>query len=236
RLIGAPPGYVGFDQGGLLTEAVSRNPHAVLLLDEIEKAHPEVFNLLLQVMDHGTLTDNNGRKADFRNVIIVMTTNAGAREMSRASIGFTQQDHTSEASGAIERLFTPEFRNRLDATIQFNELKRDSVLRVVDKLVVELESQLEDNNVTLELDDAARKKIADEGYDPKMGARPMARVIQEKIKRPLAEQLLFGDLVDGGHVVVIVNDDDELELIATPDTRQIEHIADDQPDEPETTR
>ena len=236
RLIGAPPGYVGFDQGGLLTEAVSRNPHAVLLLDEIEKAHPEVFNLLLQVMDHGTLTDNNGRKADFRNVIIVMTTNAGAREMTRASIGFTQQDHSSEASGAIERLFTPEFRNRLDAVIQFRELRRDSVLRVVDKLVVELESQLEANDVTLELDDAARKKIADEGYDPKMGARPMARVIQEQIKRPLAEQLLFGDLVDGGHVVVVVNDDDELELIATPETRQIEHVADDQPDEPETTR
>jgi len=226
RLIGAPPGYVGFDQGGLLTESVSRNPHSVLLLDEIEKAHPEVFNLLLQVMDHGTLTDNNGRKADFRNVIIVMTTNAGAREMSRASIGFTEQDHSSESSGAIEKLFTPEFRNRLDAIIQFQELKRDSILRVVDKLVVELESQLESNNVTLELDDAARQKIAEQGYDPKMGARPMARVIQEKIKRPLAEQLLFGDLVGGGHVVVVVNDEGELQLIATPETRQIEHIAD----------
>ena len=233
RLIGAPPGYVGFDQGGLLTEAVTRNPHSVLLLDEIEKAHPEVFNLLLQVMDHGTLTDNNGRKADFRNVIIVMTTNAGAREMSRASIGFTQQDHSSEGTGAIEKLFTPEFRNRLDAVIQFSELDRSSVLRVVDKLVVELESQLENNNVTLELDDAARKRIAAEGYDPKMGARPMARVIQEKIKRPLAEQLLFGDLVEGGHVVVVVNDDDELELVATPETRQIEHISDEQPDEPQ---
>lgn len=228
RLIGAPPGYVGFDQGGLLTEAVSRNPHAVLLLDEIEKAHPEVFNLLLQVMDHGTLTDNNGRKADFRNVILVMTTNAGAREMSRASIGFTQQDHASEAGGAIERLFTPEFRNRLDAIIQFDELKRSSVLRVVDKLVVELESQLESNNVTLELNDEARQKIADEGYDPKMGARPMSRVIQEQIKRPLAEQLLFGDLKDGGHVVVVVNDEGKLELIATPETPQIEHMADDQ--------
>jgi ATP-dependent Clp protease ATP-binding subunit ClpA len=219
---------VGFDQGGLLTEAVSRNPHAVLLLDEIEKAHPEVFNLLLQVMDHGTLTDNNGRKADFRNVILVMTTNAGAREMSRASIGFTQQDHASEAGGAIERLFTPEFRNRLDAIIQFDELKRSSVLRVVDKLVVELESQLESNNVTLELNDEARQKIADEGYDPKMGARPMSRVIQEQIKRPLAEQLLFGDLKDGGHVVVVVNDEGKLELIATPETPQIEHMADDQ--------
>jgi ATP-dependent Clp protease ATP-binding subunit ClpA len=235
RLIGAPPGYVGFDQGGLLTEAVSRNPHAVLLLDEIEKAHPEVFNLLLQVMDHGSLTDNNGRKADFRNVIIVMTTNAGAREMTRASIGFTQQDHSSESGGAIEKLFTPEFRNRLDAVIQFDELNRSSVLRVVDKLVVELEAQLESNNVTLELDDAARRKIADEGYDPKMGARPMSRVIQERIKRPLAEQLLFGDLKDGGHVVVIVNDDGELELIATPETRQIEHMADEQPNAPQET-
>ncbi len=226
RLIGAPPGYVGFDQGGLLTESVSRNPHSVLLLDEIEKAHPEVFNLLLQVMDHGTLTDNNGRKADFRNVIIVMTTNAGAREMSRASIGFTQQDHKTDGAGAIEKLFTPEFRNRLDAVIQFDELQRDSILRVVDKLVVELESQLESNNVTLELDDAARQKIADQGYDPKMGARPMARVIQEKIKRPLAEQLLFGDLIEGGHVVVVVNDAGELELVATPETRQIEHKSD----------
>ncbi|MDP6436832.1 MAG: ATP-dependent Clp protease ATP-binding subunit ClpA [Gammaproteobacteria bacterium] len=226
RLIGAPPGYVGFDQGGLLTEAVSRNPHAVLLLDEIEKAHPEVFNLLLQVMDHGTLTDNNGRKADFRNVIIVMTTNAGAREMSRASIGFTQQDHASDSMVAIEKLFTPEFRNRLDTVINFKELDRTSVLRVVDKLVLELETQLESNDVTLELDDAARQFIADEGYDPKMGARPMARVIQEKIKRPLAEQLLFGELVDGGHVTIVLDDDGELKLVATPDTRRLEHQED----------
>jgi len=230
RLIGAPPGYVGYDQGGLLTEAVSKNPHSVLLLDEIEKAHPEVFNLLLQVMDHGTLTDNNGRKADFRNVIIVMTTNAGAREMDRASIGFTQQDHATDGMSAISKLFTPEFRNRLDTIIQFEPLDKQSVLRVVDKLVVELESKLESNKVTLELDEKARQFIADEGYDPKMGARPMARVIQEKIKRPLAEQLLFGDLVDGGHVVVVVNDADELELVATPDTRQLEHLDDDGPD------
>jgi ATP-dependent Clp protease ATP-binding subunit ClpA len=230
RLIGAPPGYVGFDQGGLLTEAVSRNPHAVLLLDEIEKAHPEVFNLLLQVMDHGTLTDNNGRKADFRNVIIIMTTNAGAREMSRSSMGFTHQDHASDGMTALNNLFTPEFRNRLDATIQFESLGKDSVLRVVDKLVVELESQLETNNVTLELDDAARKLIADEGYDPKMGARPMARVIQEKIKRPLAERLLFGDLVDGGHVTIVVNSDGELELQAIAEPKQIEHKAN-KPDE-----
>jgi len=225
RLIGAPPGYVGFDQGGLLTEAVSRNPHAVLLLDEIEKAHPEVFNLLLQVMDHGTLTDNNGRKADFRNIILVMTTNAGAREMDRQSIGFTQQDHSTDGLSAIQRMFTPEFRNRLDTVIQFDALDRSSVLRVVDKLVLELESQLERNDVTLELNPAARQLIADRGYDPKMGARPMARVIQEQIKRPLAEQLLFGDLVDGGHVIIVVGDDGELELDAQPSTKKLEHLS-----------
>ncbi|MEE9511025.1 MAG: AAA family ATPase, partial [Gammaproteobacteria bacterium] len=225
RLIGAPPGYVGFDQGGLLTEAVSRNPHAVLLLDEIEKAHPEVFNLLLQVMDHGTLTDNNGRKADFRNIILVMTTNAGAREMDRQSIGFTQQDHSTDGLSAIQRMFTPEFRNRLDTVIQFDSLDRSSVLRVVDKLVLELESQLERNDVTLELNPAARQLIADRGYDPKMGARPMARVIQEQIKRPLAEQLLFGDLVDGGHVIIVVGDDGELELDARPSTKKLEHLS-----------
>ena len=225
RLIGAPPGYVGFDQGGLLTEAVSRNPHAVLLLDEIEKAHPEVFNLLLQVMDHGTLTDNNGRKADFRNIILVMTTNAGAREMDRQSIGFTLQDHSTDGLSAIQRMFTPEFRNRLDTVIQFDALDRSSVLRVVDKLVLELESQLERNDVTLELNPAARQLIADRGYDPKMGARPMARVIQEQIKRPLAEQLLFGDLVDGGHVIIVVGDDGELELDARPSTKKLEHLS-----------
>jgi ATP-dependent Clp protease ATP-binding subunit ClpA len=225
RLIGAPPGYVGFDQGGLLTEAVSRNPHAVLLLDEVEKAHPEVFNLLLQVMDHGTLTDNNGRKADFRNIILVMTTNAGAREMDRQSIGFTQQDHSTDGLSAIQRMFTPEFRNRLDTVIQFDALDRSSVLRVVDKLVLELESQLERNDVTLELNPAARQLIADRGYDPKMGARPMARVIQEQIKRPLAEQLLFGDLVDGGHVIIVVGDDGELELDAQPSTKKLEHLS-----------
>jgi ATP-dependent Clp protease ATP-binding subunit ClpA len=223
RLIGAPPGYVGFDQGGLLTEAVSRNPHAVLLLDEIEKAHPEVFNLLLQVMDHGTLTDNNGRKADFRNVTIIMTTNAGAREMSRASMGFTKQDHALDGTTEINKMFTPEFRNRLDAIIQFDELDRSSILRVVDKMVLELESKLESNNVTLELNDDARKLIAEEGYDPKMGARPMARVIQEKIKRPLAEMLLFGDLVDGGHVTIEVDDAGELVLDGVPDSKQLEH-------------
>jgi ATP-dependent Clp protease ATP-binding subunit ClpA len=202
RLIGAPPGYVGFDQGGLLTEAISKSPHCVLLLDEIEKAHPEVFNLLLQVMDHGTLTDNNGRKTDFRNVIIVMTTNAGAQEMSRASIGFTEQDHTTDSMEAIRKLFSPEFRNRLDGIIEFTALDPKTISRVVDKLVVELEAQLQDKLVTLELDDDAREWIAAKGYDPKMGARPMARVIQEHIKRPLAEELLFGSLVAGGHIRV----------------------------------
>jgi ATP-dependent Clp protease ATP-binding subunit ClpA len=222
RLIGAPPGYVGFDQGGLLTEAVSKNPHAVVLLDEIEKAHPEVFNLLLQVMDHGTLTDNNGRKADFRNIVLVMTTNAGAQEMSRASIGFTHQDHSSDGMAIIKKAFTPEFRNRLDAIIQFESLDENSVKRVVDKLVVELEVKLSNNNVTLELDDDAREWIAERGYDPKMGARPMARIIQKHIKRPLAEELLFGSLADGGHVRISVGDDGELKLNAEPEIKELE--------------
>lgn len=204
RLIGAPPGYVGFDQGGLLTEAVMKNPHCVLLLDEIEKAHPEVFNLLLQVMDHGTLTDNNGRKADFRNVILVMTTNAGAQEMSRTSIGFASQDNSTDAMEVIRRVFTPEFRNRLDAIIQFDGLDERTIAQVVDKFVLELEAQLEEKGVTLEIDDEARTWIAARGYDPKMGARPMARVVQEHVKRPLAEELLFGKLVNGGHVKVTV--------------------------------
>jgi len=224
RLIGAPPGYVGFDQGGLLTEAVTKNPHAVILLDEIEKANVEVFNLLLQVMDHGTLTDNNGRKADFRNVIIVMTTNAGAQEMSRASVGFTQQDHSSDGMEIIRKSFSPEFRNRLDAIIQFDSLNLDSIKRVVDKLVVELEARLYSNDVTLELDDAARAWIAKRGYDPKMGARPMARIIQEQIKRPLAEELLFGSLADGGHVRITVGPDDTLKLNAEPVLKELEHL------------
>ena len=228
RLIGAPPGYVGYDQGGLLTEAVSKNPHAVVLLDEIEKAHPEVFNLLLQVMDHGTLTDNNGRKADFRNVILVMTTNAGAQEMSRASIGFTQQDHSSDGMSVIKKSFTPEFRNRLDAIIQFASLDTTSIKRVVDKLIVELEAKLGNNDVTLELDDDARDWIAERGYDPKMGARPMARVIQEHIKRPLAEELLFGKLEQGGHVRISVGTEDSLVLNAEPALRELEHLTDDE--------
>ena len=216
RLIGAPPGYVGFDQGGLLTEAITKHPHCVLLLDEIEKAHPDVFNLLLQVMDHGTLTDNNGRKADFRHVIIVMTTNAGAQEMARPSIGFTQQDNATDGMEAIRRLFTPEFRNRLDAVIQFSSLDETTIERVVDKLILEVEMQLEQKGVTISLDDAARRWIAARGYDPKMGARPMARTIQEFIKRPLAEELLFGRLVGGGQVrVSVAADGSRLELECT---------------------
>jgi len=207
RLIGAPPGYVGFDQGGLLTEAIAKQPHCVLLLDEIEKAHPDVFNLLLQVMDHGTLTDNNGRKADFRHVIIVMTTNAGASEMSRASIGFTTQDHSPDGMEAVKRIFAPEFRNRLDAIIQFAPLDGPTIERVVDKLVIEFEAQLEQKAVTLSMDDDARRWIAERGYDPKMGARPMARVLQEHVKRPLAEELLFGRLTNGGSVHVVLAED-----------------------------
>jgi ATP-dependent Clp protease ATP-binding subunit ClpA len=220
RLIGAPPGYVGFDQGGLLTEAVNKHPHSVLLLDEVEKAHPDVFNLLLQVMDHGTLTDNNGRKADFRHVIIVMTTNAGAFEMNRPSIGFTQQDHATDGMEAIRRLFSPEFRNRLDAIIQFNGLDPRTIQRVVDKLLVEVEAQLEQKGVQLHIDDTAREWLARKGYDPKMGARPMARVIQESIKRPLAEELLFGRLVTGGHAFVKLGDDDTLKVEVRADSEQ----------------
>ena len=211
RLIGAPPGYVGFDQGGLLTEAVTKHPHSVVLLDEIEKAHPEVFNLLLQVMDHGTLTDNNGRKADFRNVVLIMTTNAGAQEMGRPSIGFTEQDNTTDGMEVIRRMFTPEFRNRLDAIVQFSALNIEIVKTVVDKFLTELQAQLDEKRVTLEVDDEARAWLAKEGYDEKMGARPMQRLIQEKIKRPLAEDLLFGDLASGGTVRVSI-DNDELDI------------------------
>jgi ATP-dependent Clp protease ATP-binding subunit ClpA len=212
RLIGAPPGYVGFDQGGLLTEAITKNPHCVLLLDEIEKAHPDVFNLLLQVMDHGTLTDNNGRKADFRHVVIVMTTNAGAAEMSRTPIGFVAQDNAPDGVEAIRRLFAPEFRNRLDAIVQFEGLDERTIQRVVDKLLVEVEAQLEQKGVSLHVGDEARAWIAQRGYDPKMGARPMARVIQEHIKRPLAEELLFGQLEKGGHAFVSVGADGQLRI------------------------
>jgi ATP-dependent Clp protease ATP-binding subunit ClpA len=208
RLIGAPPGYVGFDQGGLLTEAVNKHPHSVVLLDEIEKAHPDVFNLLLQVMDHGTLTDNNGRSADFRNVILVMTTNAGADQLQRASIGFSHQDHSSDAMEVIKKAFSPEFRNRLDAIVQFKALSPKSITQVVDKFIFEFEGQLEEKGVTLSVDDEARTWLAMHGYDPKMGARPMARVIKEKLKKPLAEELLFGKLAHGGHVHISMENDE----------------------------
>jgi len=205
RLIGAPPGYVGFDQGGLLTEAVNKHPHAVLLLDEIEKAHPDLFNILLQVMDYGTLTDNNGRKADFRNVIIVMTTNAGASDAARSTMGFIDRERQHDDSEAIKKTFTPEFRNRLDAVVSFEPLDETTILHIVGKFIMELEQQLEDKQVTLEVDDEARQWLADKGYDRSMGARPMARVIQQHIKQPLAEDLLFGKLVKGGEVKVSVN-------------------------------
>jgi ATP-dependent Clp protease ATP-binding subunit ClpA len=213
RLIGAPPGYVGFDQGGLLTEAVIKHPHAVVLLDEIEKAHPDVFNLLLQVMDHGTLTDNNGRAADFRNVILVMTTNAGAEEAARRSIGFAEQNHATDAMEVIRKAFSPEFRNRLDAIIPFAALGTDEIARVVDKFLIQLDEQLAAKGVQLEVSAEARAWMAEHGYDAKMGARPMARLIQESIKRPLAEELLFGKLVNGGRVNVDVSDDDKLEFM-----------------------
>lgn len=206
RLIGAPPGYVGYDQGGLLTEELNKHPYSVVLLDEIEKAHPDVFNLLLQVMDNGTLTDSNGRKADFRNVILVMTTNAGAEMISRASMGFTLQDHTKDGGEAIKKVFTPEFRNRLDAVIQFESLDHNIILNVVDKFLIELEAQLEAKKVSMSVTDRARHLLAEKGYDPKMGARPMARVIQDEIKQVLADELLFGDLTDGGCVKIDVED------------------------------
>lgn len=207
RLIGAPPGYVGFDQGGLLTEKVTKTPHCVLLLDEVEKAHPDIFNILLQVMDRGVLTDTNGREANFRNVILVMTTNAGATQASRRSIGFTKQDHSTDSMEAIKRGFTPEFRNRLDAVVQFQPLGFEHILRVVDKFIIELETQLHEKNVTLSATQDARDWLARNGFDPLMGARPMARVIQDKVKRPLADELLFGKLVGGGHVDIDVADD-----------------------------
>ena len=207
RLIGAPPGYVGYDQGGLLTEAVNKNPHAVLLLDEIEKAHAEVYNILLQVMDHGTLTDNNGRKADFRNIILVMTTNAGAEELARASIGFTKQDKSKDNLDAIKRVFSPEFRNRLDATVWFQPLDTEILYSVVDKFIVELQTQLDDKGVSIEVDDKARDWLTKNGFDEQMGARPMARLIRESVKKPLADEILFGELSKGGQVKVSANED-----------------------------
>ena len=203
RLIGAPPGYVGFDQGGLMTEAVTKNPHSVLLLDEIEKAHPDVFNLLLQVMDHGTLTDNNGRKADFRNVILVMTTNAGAQEMARSSIGFSEQNHTSDGLEILKKTFTPEFRNRLDSIVQFSSLSKETIRTVVDKFLVALQVQLDDKNVVLHIDGSVVEWFVENGYSKSMGARPMGRLIQEKLKKPLAEDILFGKLSHSGGEVFV---------------------------------
>jgi len=212
RLIGAPPGYVGFDQGGLLTEAITKKPHAVLLLDEIEKAHPDVFNILLQVMDHGTLTDNNGRKADFRNVIIVMTTNAGAADLQKRSIGFSNLSAPGDEMAEIKRLFTPEFRNRLDATISFKPLDEQIILRVVDKFLMQLEEQLHEKKVEAVFTDALRAFLARKGFDPLMGARPMQRLIQDTIRRALADELLFGKLVHGGKVSVDLDEKSEVRL------------------------
>lgn len=220
RLIGAPPGYVGFDQGGLLTEKIVKTPHCVLLLDEVEKAHPDIFNILLQVMDRGVLTDTNGREANFKNVILVMTTNAGAAQASRRSIGFTKQDHSTDAMEVIRRSFSPEFRNRLDAVVQFQALGFEHILRVVDKFLIELEVQLHEKNASLSATPAARDWLAQHGFDPLMGARPMARVIQDKIKRPLADELLFGKLVGGGRVTIDVVDG-ELQVEASPEPEKL---------------
>ena len=221
RLIGAPPGYVGYDQGGLLTDAVTKHPHSVVLLDEIEKAHPEVFNLLLQVMDHGTLTDNNGRKADFRNVILVMTTNAGAENISKRAIGFASQDNSTDALEAINKMFTPEFRNRLDAIVPFEPLDKEVILTVVDKFLTALQTQLDEKQVQLQVDDAAREWLVEEGYDKTMGARPMERVIQEHIKKPLADMVLFGALSKGGVAVVTVDSEGD-GLLVSADTATVE--------------
>jgi len=208
RLIGAPPGYVGFDQGGLLTEAIMRTPHAVLVLDEIEKAHPNLFNLLLQVMDSATLTDNNGKKADFRNVILIMTTNAGARELSSGGVGFRNNAETKgQAKGAIERTFTPEFRNRLDAWVPFKSLDMDVIKLIVDKFIDELNGQLAEKRVIVRLDESAREWLAKNGFDARYGARPMSRLIHNEIKQPLANEMLFGRLTDGGSALVTVEED-----------------------------
>ncbi|MEC7191093.1 MAG: AAA family ATPase, partial [Pseudomonadota bacterium] len=223
RLIGAPPGYVGFDQGGLLTDAVDQTPHAVLLLDEIEKAHPDLFNILLQVMDHGRLTDSNGKSVDFRNVILIMTTNAGAAEMAKQQIGFGRGQKLEAGTEAIEKAFTPEFRNRLDAVIPFAPLETDIVRKVVDKFVMQLEVQLSDRQVDIVLDDAARDWLAARGYDEAYGARPLARLVQEKIKKPLADHLLFGELEQGGVVEVTVSDHELVVTVAAPHSQQMDN-------------
>ena len=232
RLIGAPPGYVGFDQGGLLTEAISKKPHSVLLLDEIEKAHPDIFNVLLQVMDHGTLTDNNGRKADFRNVIIIMTTNAGAETLNKSSIGFTNARQAGDEMADIKRLFTPEFRNRLDAIVSFKPLNEQVILRVVDKFLLQLETQLVEKKVEVTFNDTLRKYLAKKGFDPLMGARPMQRLIQDTIRKALADELLFGRLTEGGRLTVDLDDKDEVLLDITP-TPKRERARGAEPAEPE---
>jgi ATP-dependent Clp protease ATP-binding subunit ClpA len=212
RLIGAPPGYVGFDQGGFLTEAIIKQPYSVLLLDEIEKAHPDIFNILLQVMDHGTLTDNNGRKADFRNVVIIMTTNAGAESLAKTSMGFTKSIHAGDEIADIKRIFTPEFRNRLDAIISFAALDKDIILRVADKFLMQLETQLHEKKVEAIFTTSLKEFLAKDGFDPLMGARPMARLIQDTIRSALADELLFGRLANGGKVVVDIDIDGKVKL------------------------
>lgn len=213
RLIGAPPGYVGFEQGGLLTEQVTKHPYSVLLLDEIEKkAHPDIFNVLLQVMDHGTLTDNNGRKADFRNVILIMTTNAGAESLNKAIIGFTAKKETGDEMAEIKRMFTPEFRNRLDATISFAPLSQEIILQVVEKFLMQLEMQLQEKKVDAHFSDKLKAYLAEKGFDPLMGARPMSRLIQDTIRKALADELLFGRLANGGEVTIDLDDDDKVVL------------------------
>jgi ATP-dependent Clp protease ATP-binding subunit ClpA len=218
RMIGAPPGYVGFDQGGLLTEAITKHPYSVLLMDEIEKAHPDIFNILLQVMDHGTLTDNNGRKADFRHVAIVMTTNAGAAELSKSSMGFTTSIQVGDEMAEIRRMFTPEFRNRLDAIISFNALDREIILRVVDKFLMQLEQQLDEKKVEASFTQALRGYLAKKGFDPQMGARPMARLIQDTIRSALADELLFGRLAHGGKITVDIDEAEKIRLIFAEET------------------
>ena len=224
RLIGAPPGYVGFDQGGQLTEGITKHPYSVLLLDEIEKAHPDIFNILLQVMDHGTLTDNNGRKADFRNVTIIMTTNAGAGELAKGAIGFTNAKEAGDEMAEIKRLFTPEFRNRLDAMISFAQLDHEVILKVVDKFLLELENQLHEKKVETTFTSRIKAFLARKGFDPQMGARPMSRLIQDTIRKALADELLFGRLINGGHVTIDLDDDDKVRL-TFEETKEPEPVA-----------
>jgi ATP-dependent Clp protease ATP-binding subunit ClpA len=231
RLIGAPPGYVGYDQGGQLTEAITKHPFSVLLLDEIEKAHPDIFNVLLQVMDNGTLTDNNGRKADFRNVIVIMTTNAGAAELAKSTIGFTTTKSAGDEMGDIKRLFTPEFRNRLDAIVSFAPLDHSVILRVVDKFLLELEQQLHEKKVEITFSQKLRDHLAKKGFDPQMGARPMARLIQDTIRKALADELLFGKLTNGGQVDVDIDDAGEIKLSFVQSPTAAPNAAEEEPAE-----